>query len=260
MALKGKNIASFIEKIASPELAYKGEEMGFIRGDGEKEIKVLGVTWRPTVKVLKEAVKKRANMLVIHEPLLQSKKAFIIDPKFLKYPPNKIRESLLKKGKFAVYRAHSNWDDAEEGNNVTLARVLGLNSIDKIPYGRIGEIGPLALEKFVRIVKRKLSCPNVLLVGDKNLEIKKVAVVSGSGNSLTDIIEFVKQKGADILVSGDIQDSRARFAHELGLATIDAGGYYTETPGMKHLVEILKSRFKDIKVFYLDPGPPWRVI
>lgn len=260
MGAVARDIAKFIEKIAPPELAYEGEETGFIRGDGEKEVKALGVTWRPTVKVLKEAVDRKIDMLIIHEPLLQSKKAFIINPKFLKYPPNKIRESLLNEGKLSVYRAHSNWDDAEEGNNVTLARTLGLKIVDKIPYGRTGEIKPLSLGKFVEVVKKKLDCPHVLLVGDENLKIKKVAVVSGSGNSLTDVIEFIKQKGADVLVSGDIQDSRARFANELGLAVIDAGGYYTETPGMKHLAKLLESQFRNIKILYLDPGPPWRMI
>lgn len=260
MGVQAGDIAKFIEKIAPPELAYEGEEMGFIRGSGEKTVKILGVTWRPTVSVLKEAVDKKVDMLVIHEPLLQSEKAFIIDPDLLKYPPNKVRESLLAKGSFSVYRAHSNWDDAEEGNNVILAKTLGLEITEKIPYGRIGKIELLTLGKFVSLVKTKLECPNVLLVGNTDQQIRKVAVVSGSGNSLTDIIELVKQKGADVLVSGDIQDSRARFAKELGLAVIDVGGYYTETPGMKHLASILESKFAGIDVVYLDPGCPWVVV
>lgn len=260
MSVQAKDIAKFIEKIAPPELAYEGEEMGLIRGSGGRVVKTLGITWRPTVSVLKEAVDREVDMLVIHEPLLQSKKAFIIDLRLLKYPPNKVRESLLVKGDFSVYRAHSNWDDAEEGNNVILAKTLGLEIKEKIPYGRIGEIKPLALGEFVNLVKKKLGCPSVLLVGDIDQRIRMVAVVSGSGNSLTDVIEFAKQKGADVLVSGDLQDSRARFASELGLALIDAGGYHTETPGMKHLADILKSKFADINVVYLDPGAPWIVV
>ena len=259
MSVRAKKIAKFIEKIAPPELAYEGEEMGFIRGNGGKAVEVLGVTGRPTVGVLKEAVDKKVDMLIIHEPLLQSKKAFIIDPSLLKYPPNEARESLLAEGGFSVYRAHSNWDDAEEGNNVILARTLGLKIVEKIPYGRVGKIEPLTLGEFVKLVKKKLGCPNILLVGDTGQRIEKVAVVSGSGNSLTDVIEFVKQKGADVLVSGDVQDSRARFASELGLALIDAGGYYTETPGMRHLADLLSSQFANIDVAYLDPGAPWIV-
>jgi len=255
--IKARDVAKVIEKLAPSELAYEGEEMGFVYGKLDRLVKILGVTWRPTVDVLREAIKKRADMLVIHEPLLQSKKAFIVKPSLLKYPPNKIRESLLKKGNFSVYRAHSNWDDAEEGNNVVLAKTLGLKIIDKLPYGRIGEISPVNLNEFIETVKEKLGCKKVLVVGDLDQVIKKVAVVSGSGNSLTDIIEFAKQKGADVLVSGDIQDSRARFAKELDLALIDAGGYYTETPGMRHLAELLQKELKEIKVLYLDPGPPW---
>lgn len=199
-------------------------------------------------------------MLVIHEPLLQTKKAFIVNPSLLKYPPNQIRESLLKKGNLLVYRAHSNWDDAEEGNNVVLAKTLGLKLIAKLPYGRIGRISPIKMDKFIKTVKERLGCRYVLVVGEQNQVIRKVAVVSGSGNSLTDIIELAKQKRADVLVSGDLQDSRARFAKEQDFALIDAGGYYTETPGMKYLAELLQERLQGVKVFYLDPGPPWEVV
>ena len=258
--IKAKSIAKVIEKLAPPELAYEGEEMGFVYGKPSRLVRILAVTWRPTVDVLKEAIKKKVDMLIIHEPLFQAKKAFIVRQTLLKYPPNKIRESLLKKGNFSVYRAHSNWDDAEEGNNVILARTLGLKIIDKLPYGRIGEISPVKISQFIEMVKKKVGCKKVLVVGNQSQVIKKIAVVSGSGNSLTDIIEFAKQKGADVLVSGDIQDSRARFAKELGLAIIDAGGYYTETPGMKHLAELLQKELKGIKVLYLDPGPHWETL
>lgn len=98
-----------------------------------------------------------------------------------------------------------------------------------------------------------------MVVGNEEKSINTVAVVAGSGNSLTEIIELAKQKGADVLVSGDIQDSRARFASELDLTIIDAGDYFTENPGAKRLAEILQSKLADVKVLHLDPGAPWEV-
>ncbi|PIU69238.1 Nif3-like dinuclear metal center hexameric protein [candidate division WWE3 bacterium CG06_land_8_20_14_3_00_42_16] len=258
--MKVQDIVKVIQKIAPPELAYEGEEMGFIVGDENKEISVIGVTERPTVKVLREAVENKVDMLIIHEPLYQSKKSFLVDAALLKYPPNQKREKLVKQGGFCIYRLHSEWDEAKDGNNDTLAKLLEIEVTDKLPYGRIGKIKSTSLEQFAESVKKSLECKNVLVVGDKNKTIGVVAIVAGSGNSLTEIIELSKQKGADVLVSGDVQDSRARFASELDLAMIDAGDYFTENPGAKRLAEVLQNKLTDIKVLHLDPGAPWEVI
>lgn len=257
--MRGTEIDKLLQRLAPFELAYEGEELGFIWGDSEKEVHRLGVTWRPTARVLRECLQLGIDMLVIHEPLLQSRRSTVIPDSELTYPPNQLRKSLLEQSAVCVYRAHSNWDDADEGNNVVLARELGLKITDAIPYGRVGTCTQANLGSFAENVKFKLGCEHVLVVGDMARKIQRVAVVSGSGNSLTEMIEISKQRKADVLVSGDIQDSRARFAAELDIALVDAGGYYTETPGMKHLANLLRPQVADIKVYYLDPGPPWRV-
>ncbi|KKU17149.1 MAG: NGG1p interacting factor 3 [Candidatus Woesebacteria bacterium GW2011_GWC2_45_9] len=258
--MKASDIAKILDKIAPPKLAYRGEELGLVVGSGNREVKVLGVTERPTVDVLQEAVDKNVDLLVIHEPLYHSEKAFLIDKSSLSFPPNRKREKLVQKGGFAIFRYHSQWDDAEEGNNETLAEILGVKVTEKIPYGRIGKISETTLGKLANDVKNKLGCAGVLVVGDKSKKVETVAVIAGSGNSLTDFMEFVKQKGVDVLISGDITDGRARFAQELGLAVIDAGDYWTENPGAKRLVNILRKKLSEIKVLHLDPGKPWVVV
>lgn len=255
--MRANQVEAALRELAPYNLAYEGEELGCIYGDADREIDSIGVTWRPTVSVLRECVQRRIGLLVIHEPLLQSKKSSVIPPSRLTYPPNQVRESLLTEGNIVVLRAHSNWDDAPGGNNDTLAQALGMQVRTKIPYGRVGSVARCSLQDFVAEVKQRLGCPHVLVVGDPQREVLGVAVVSGSGNSLTEMIEVSKQEGADVLVSGDIQDSRARFATELGLALVDAGGYYTETPGMRNLASLLQSRLSQVPVEYLDPGPPW---
>ena len=99
--MKAQDIAKVIQKLAPPELAYEGEEMDFIMGNENKKVLVVGVTERPTIKVLQECVENKVDMLVIHEPLYQSKKSFLVDATLLKYPPNQKREQLVKQGNFA---------------------------------------------------------------------------------------------------------------------------------------------------------------
>lgn len=255
--MKASQVEEAVRAVAPYELAYEGEELGVIWGDSARTVRKLAVTWRPTVAVLRECLRRGIDLLVIHEPLLQSKKSSVIPPAQLTYPPNQAREALLKESGLTVIRAHSNWDDAEGGNNDSLAQALQIVVDIRIPYGRVGPSRSMTLMEYVGFVKEALGCKDVLVVGEEDKKIERVAVVSGSGNALTEMIEISKQKGADILVSGDIQDSRARFATELGLALIDAGGYYTETPGMKNLAKALSRDLAGLEVIYLDPGPPW---
>lgn len=258
--MKASEVAKILDGIAPPRLAYEGEDLGFISGDESRDVKVVGITERPTVEVLQEAVNKKVDMLVIHEPLYHSEKSMLIDKSLLTFIPNKKRKELVEKGGFAVFRYHSQWDDADEGNNETLAKILDITVTARIPYGRIGVIKETTLESLAEKVKQKLENESVLVVGDRNQKVTKVAVVSGSGNSLIEVMDYVKTKGADVLISGDIQDGRARYADEIGLPIIDAGDYYTENPGAKHLVEILKEKIPDIDILFLDPGKPWSAI
>ncbi len=259
--MNGYQVEEMLKEFAPYELAYEGEELGFVTGNPEKEIKRIAVTWRPTIELLKKCVDLNIDMLINHEPLYQSKKSSIIPISELKFSPNQRREELVLKNDLLVLRAHSNWDDAINGNNETLASILRIQVDEKIPYGRIGMIKKQSLDKFVKFVKSTLGCKDVLVVGNLRKELIKAAVVSGSGNALTEMIEYSYLKGADVLVSGDIQDSRARYASELGIAIIDAGGYYTETPGMKRLSELFKQALrKKADVVYLDPGPPWHFV
>ncbi len=258
--MKTFEIAKVLDEISPPSLAYVGEELGFIAGDPEKEVKTLGVTERPTLKVLQEAVDKHIDMLVIHEPIYHSEKVMFIDKSTLTFSPNTKRKELVEKGNLVIFRYHSQWDDAYEGNNETLAKILGIEDIEKIPYGRIGTINETTLENLSENIKQKLGCENVLVVGDINQKITKVAVVAGSGNSMIEIMDYVKSKNAQVLISGDLQDGRARYAEEIELSIIDAGDYYTENPGANHLVQLLKEKLPEVNVLSLDPGKPWSVI
>lgn len=87
--------------------------------------------------------------------------------------------------------------------------------------GRIGKLNePVTLAALVDIVKEKLDVPHVRVVGDLNRIIKKAAVIGGSGGSFMNTVLF---KGADVLVTGDIDYHTAQDALAAGLTIIDPG-------------------------------------
>lgn len=108
--------------------------------------------------------------------------------------------------------------------------------------GRIGRLSePVTLAALVDIVKEKLDVPHVRVVGDLNRTIKKAAVIGGSGGSFMNQVIF---KGADVLVTGDIDYHTAQDALAAGLTIIDPGHNAEKIMKMK-VAEWMDNKFKD---------------
>lgn len=87
--------------------------------------------------------------------------------------------------------------------------------------GRAGRLNePMCLGEFAQLVKKGLDVPNVRVVGDLNREIKKAAVIGGSGGRYWKNALF---RGADVLVTGDVDYHTAQDALMAGLTIIDPG-------------------------------------
>ncbi|WEK53033.1 MAG: Nif3-like dinuclear metal center hexameric protein [Candidatus Cohnella colombiensis] len=87
--------------------------------------------------------------------------------------------------------------------------------------GRVGVLDtPESLDQFAERVKSAFDVPFVRLVGDGSRQIRKVAVLGGSGGRY---IRHASFAGADVLVTGDIDYHTAQDAEAMGLAVIDPG-------------------------------------
>lgn len=100
--------------------------------------------------------------------------------------------------------------------------------------GRVGKLSePVNLEQFVERVKSKLDVPFVRVVGDMNRKINKAAVVGGSGGRYWKNALF---RGADVLVTGDVDYHTAQDALASGITIIDPG---------HHAEKIMKRKVTD---------------
>jgi dinuclear metal center YbgI/SA1388 family protein len=87
--------------------------------------------------------------------------------------------------------------------------------------GRVGKLKQsCTLREFVDVVKKGLNVPHVRVVGDLDREVKKAAVLGGSGSRYVNKALF---KGADVIVTGDIDYHTAHDALMAGIAVIDPG-------------------------------------
>jgi len=87
--------------------------------------------------------------------------------------------------------------------------------------GRIGELKEkITLKSFAQYIKNAYDVPSVRVTGDLTKEVKKVAILGGSGEKY---ISTAKKKGADVYITGDMTFHTAQDAENMGLSVIDPG-------------------------------------
>lgn len=125
-------------------------------------------------------------------------------------------------------------------------------------YGRVGEVKEISLLNYLNIIKEALKIENVIVYGDQNKTVRKVAVCGGSGSSF---IYDAYAKEADIFITGDVKYHDAQYANELGLILIDAGHYHTEKVILPVIKEYLEDNIVDKPeiIVYGESSPPYVV-
>jgi dinuclear metal center YbgI/SA1388 family protein len=149
----------------------------------------------------------------------------------------------------ALYAAHIPLDvHPAVGNNIVLARQLGLNDMvrfDEFKGVPLGVAGTLAVprEELVSRLGTLLGCSPRLIPGGPPVTAK-VGVLTGAGGGR---VRAAKAAGCDTFITGEGAHHTYFDAMEFGVNLIYAGHYATEQVGVKALAERLSEEF----------GLPW---
>jgi len=267
MALTLNDFLAALESIAPTQWAESWDNPGLQVGSPAQPIRKIFASLDPTLEALMAASQAQAQLLFTHHPLIFKPLTRLQTDS---YPGNVINEA-VRRG-IAVAAAHTNLDAAPGGINDILAGLLGLTDVEilqpiagteGVGLGRIGNLSePVDLAAAARSVRRIIGNPDIRAVGEENALVRRLAVVGGSGGSL---LATAREKGADLLVTGDIGHHVALAAQALGIALIDAGHFHSEKKAFRifseHLETRLRSRGWDIEV-ETDEGeinPLWQV-
>ena len=145
----------------------------------------------------------------------------------------------------------------ELGNNVILARKLGLNIISifdtntKPSLGLLCQSPDISLSSLKEKVKINLEREPLVVGPNKNI-VRNIAICTGGAQ---DFIEAAYHAGADVYISGEISERTTHVAHELGITYIAAGHHATERYGIKTLGNHLKNKFQ-ITHYFIDINNP----
>ena len=179
----------------------------------------------------------------------------------IKWRPQKDRDlenkraSYLKKINLALYAVHLPLDLHEEyGNNIQLARLLGLKDARKfgryhgIKIGYAGTFGrTTSLDALAAILNRQLQTTcRVYPFGSER--IRDLGIISGGGGSM---LKDAVLERLDCFLVGEIDLAVYNAAKEYGISLIVGGHYATETIGVKTLMPLVGDVF-GIETVFID--------
>jgi len=254
MIFRLRNFLDLLETVAPARWAEPWDNPGLQVGSPNQEINKIFSSLDPTLKALMSASKADAQLLFTHHPLIfRPLSRFRTDA----FPGNVITEA-ARRG-IAIVAAHTNLDAAPGGINDILAQLLGLTNIECLKtvdaaegagLGRIGNLpDPASLPAVAKFVGKILGTADIRAVGERDLLIRRLAVVGGSGGSL---VSLACEKGADLLLTGDVGHHVALEAEASGIALIDGGHFHSEKTAFrvfaKSLETLLGSKGWEIQV------------
>lgn len=119
--MKVKEITSFLESIAPLNLQESYDNAGLIVGDPGNNVSKALITLDVTEKVIEEAIAEKCQLIIAHHPLIFGNIRNIRSN-------NNTGRCIIKaiKSNIAIYAAHTNFDNIENGVNHALCRQLGL--------------------------------------------------------------------------------------------------------------------------------------
>jgi dinuclear metal center YbgI/SA1388 family protein len=217
--------------------------------EGAAEVRRLAFAVDASLAAFEGARTAGAQMLVVHHGLFWSKPLMVTGP-------HRRRLGVLVAADLSLYAAHLPLDfHAELGNNVTLARWLGLAGVAPFgqykgqPAGYAGRLPePLSVEALAAHVEASLGEPVTQVWPFGKPTVETVGIISGGAAR---DVDQVAAAGLEAFLTGEISHGSFHDAQELGINVIFGGHYATETAGLKALAEHLAGQF-GLETVFLD--------
>ena len=255
-----REIMDVIERTYPKHAALEWDNVGLLVGRTEKEVKKIYVALDATDEVIDAAIMAEADMLVTHHPLVFSPLKKITDEHFI---GNRVVK--LLQHDISYYAMHTNYDVL--GMAELSGKMLGLHEEDvfevtdsekHIGVGRIGKLEKeMTLGECCERVKEVFGLPAVRVFGDINQKVICAAISPGSGKHMS---ELAIEKGADVLITGDIDHHEGIDAVSQELAIIDAGHYGLESIFIEDMVKYLKQHLEKVIVEQAEIIQPFQTI
>lgn len=285
-----REIMERIEERYPKRYALEWDNVGLQVGRSDKEVSRIYVALDATDEVIGEAAAWGADMLITHHPMIFKAMKQINDTHFIGRRVIKLIQSDI-----SYYAMHTNYDVmgmadlAGEILDMRDARVLDVTCVEPgkrrslTPGGAdaghdggngatgqtaqesheegIGRVADLeeamSLRECCDFVKERFHLPSVKVFGDPDMQVRRIAISPGSGKS---VIGAALRKGADVLVTGDIDHHEGIDAVAQGMAVMDAGHYGIEHIFIADMKRFCEENFAGVEVKTADIRHPFWIV
>jgi dinuclear metal center YbgI/SA1388 family protein len=257
--LTSKEVRAQLEQLSPVAYACDWDNVGLLVGHEEQQVNRVLVALDASVGAVDMAVNEGVDLLVTHHPMLfQSIKRVTsqdaVGAKIL----------ALVEAHIGYYAMHTNFDimgsmaelaadrlDLLETQplEVTAESARGAEGIGRVGIRRQdATLGELAQQ-----VKQAFALERVMVYGDVERSIHKIALSPGAGKSM---IKEALANHCDVLISGDLGHHEGMDAVEAGLCIIDATHYGLEYIFVDFVAQYLRTQCSGVEVIaYHEPSP-----
>ncbi|OFL16861.1 Nif3-like dinuclear metal center hexameric protein [Anaerococcus sp. HMSC068A02] len=238
--MKIKDIIKFLEERFPLSLQEDWDNSGLQIGNIENDLTNIMISLDLDEQTIQKAKEKSCNLIINHHPFLFSS----IKSIDLNKGKGKIIKNLLLND-ITVFAMHTNLDIGKGGVNDNLAKLLELRDISNLdtnnenPMARFGYTDEITAYDFSKFVKEKLNCKGLILYGDKDKKIEKVALCGGAGS---DFINDAIKKGCDLIVTSDVKYHEA-IDNCKKINIVDPGHFASENHIIYMIKDLLEKNF-----------------
>lgn len=238
--MKIKDIIKFLEERFPLSLQEDWDNSGLQIGNIENDLTNIMISLDLDEQTIQKAKEKSCNLIINHHPFLFSS----IKSIDLNKGNGKIIKDLIKND-ITVFAMHTNLDIGKGGVNDNLAKLLELRDISNLdtnnenPMARFGYTDEKTAYDFSKFVKEKLNCKGLILYGDKDKKIEKVALCGGAGS---DFINDAIKKGCDLIVTSDVKYHEA-IDNCKKINIVDPGHFASENHIIYMIKDLLEKNF-----------------
>jgi len=223
--LKVGEIYDILDKLSPFELQEKWDNSGLLLGSKDQDVERIVLSIDIDDKMIEEADEN--TLFILHHPLIFSGLKRLL---WNEYPANLLKKMICKN--HAIVAMHTNFDQTHL-NSYVFARVLGFENFESQGFVCTA-VGEWNRDELLKHIKESLGLNVMRIVGHKD-RIKSVAMTTGAGASLMDIVD------ADLFLTGDIKYHDAMKALSKGLMLADIGHFESERYFANALGEYLKN-------------------
>jgi len=253
----------------------------FLHGDPEAGVKAVACAWIPTMRAIREAAERGANLFVTHEPAFYPGNP----DKPLAVKSAAAKRALLDELGMTLLRCHDVWDRVpEHGIPAAWARWLGFplvatgeadierllekdgHTADDIARGvsfyRVMNVSGHTVDSLARALAARLGelgQEQVMVYGDGARPVERLA----SGTGAITKLPLMAALGADALLATDDGTNSwdsGLWAVDTATPVLIVNHAVAEKPGMMSMATYLAGVFPDVPACYIDVEMPYRFV